>query len=42
MREKQKIYAFYHNIAREEGTLWNRKATGIGQWKAFMEGYILP
>ena len=31
------------NTARKEGTTWNRKATDKdrGQWKVFMEGYIL-
>ena len=29
------------DIARKEGTIWNRMATDRGQWKALMEGYIL-
>ena len=29
------------DIARKEGTTWNRKATDRRQWKALMEGYIL-
>ena len=29
------------NIARKEGTTWNRKATDRGQWKALMENYNL-
>ena len=29
------------DIARKEGTTWNRKARDRGQWKALMEGFIL-
>ena len=29
------------DIASKEGTIWNRKVTDRGQWKALMEGYIL-
>ena len=29
------------DITRKEGTIWNRKASDKGQWKALMEGYIL-
>ena len=29
------------DIARKEGTTWNRKATDRRQWKTSMEGYIL-
>ena len=29
------------DIARKEGTTWNRKATDRRQWKASKEGYIL-
>ena len=29
------------DIAKEEGTTWNRKATDRRQWKKLMEGYML-
>ena len=33
----------YYNMARRysKETTWNTKATGRGQWKTLMEGYIL-
>ena len=40
-REEIKGMTRQGDIARKEGTTWNRKATDRGQWKTLMEGYIL-